>query len=144
MGFPMLAMALKQIRCHPTRYLSTMVSIAISVGFMASAAIIPATVGTTINDNDGITGGGDPMSMILTIFAAIAVITGLITITNTFTILLEQRRTKVGLLRSIGASTTQIRRSVFLEAIVLSLVSGIIGVGLACGLAVVVGLFIGS
>jgi putative ABC transport system permease protein len=91
-----------------------------------------------------VTGDIDTFKYLLWIFAAIAVVVGLITISNTFTILLAQRQRHIGLLRSIGTSGKQIRRSVWVEALFLGLIGGLIGVGLACGLTAVLGIFTGS
>jgi len=56
------------------------------------------------------------------VFAGIALVVGMITIANTFTILLTQRRRQLGLLRAIGASGAQVRHSIWAEAAVLGLI----------------------
>jgi len=89
-------------------------------------------------------GNVNGMKYILYVFAGIATVVGMITIANTFTILLAQRRRQTGLIRSIGASGTQVRRSIWLEALVLGLLGSVLGVGLACGLAALLGLYTGS
>ena len=86
----------------------------------------------------------DSYKYILWIFAGIAMVVGLITISNTFTILLAQRRRQIGLMRSIGASGKQIRHSIWAEALILGLVGGLLGIALACALTACVGLFTGS
>jgi len=90
------------------------------------------------------TGEIDVFKYVLWVFAGIAVVVGMITIANTFTILLAQRRRQIGLTRSIGATTTQIRRSIWAEAGLLGLIGGLLGIALAAGLAALVGLFTGS
>ena len=89
-------------------------------------------------------GSVDGMKYILYVFAGIATVVGMITIANTFTILLAQRRRQTGLIRSIGASGAQVRRSIWLEALVLGLLGAVLGVGLACGLTALLGLYTGS
>jgi len=91
-----------------------------------------------------LTGGFDVWQNLLTAFAGIALVVGLLTIANTFTILLAQRRRTTGLLRAIGASGAQVRASIVVEAVVVGLVGSILGVGLAIGLAAVAGLVTGS
>jgi len=90
------------------------------------------------------TGGIDTFKYLLWVFAGIAMVVGLITIANTFTILLTGRRRQIGLMRTIGASGAQMRHSIWLEAGVLGLVGGIAGVALACALAALLGLYTGS
>ena len=69
-------------------------------------------------------------------FAAIALVVGGLIIRNTFTILLAQRTRELALLRCLGASRTQVRRSVLAEALAVGLVASLAGVLLGAGLAV--------
>ncbi|WP_436775569.1 ABC transporter permease [Yinghuangia sp. YIM S09857] len=77
-------------------------------------------------------------------FAGIAVLVGIFLIFNTFQMLVAQRTRELGLMRAIGASGKQVRRSVLLEAILLGLVGSTIGLaagfGLAVGLKALIGL----
>ena len=103
------------------------------------------TTGDFIEDSsEAAMGNVNGMKYILYVFAGIATVVGMITIANTFTILLAQRRRQTGLIRTIGASGTQVRRSIWLEALVLGLLGAVLGVGLACGLTALVGLYTGS
>ncbi len=86
----------------------------------------------------------DAFKYILWVFAGVAMIVGLITIANTFTILLTGRRRQIGLIRTIGATGGQVRHSIWAEAAILGLVGGAVGVGLACGLTALLGLYTGS
>ncbi|MCL2782909.1 MAG: ABC transporter permease [Propionibacteriaceae bacterium] len=81
---------------------------------------------------------------ILWAFAGIALVVGAITVSNTFTILLTQRRRQIGLLRCVGATGSQVQRSVLGEAFVVGLLGSLFGVGLAAALAAIVGLVTGS
>ena len=74
---------------------------------------------------------------VLWAFAGVALIVGMITIANTFTITLAQRRRQIGLLRAVGASGAQVRRRFLVEAVLLGVVGSLLG--LAAGIAIAVG-----
>lgn len=75
------------------------------------------------------------ISTFLLVFAAIAVFVGSFIIWNTFSILVAQRTRELALLRAIGATRRQVRRSVLVEAGVVGVVASIVGVALGVGLA---------
>lgn len=79
------------------------------------------------------------ITIFLTTFAVIAVIVGGFIIANTFSILVAQRIRELALLRALGASRVQVRRSVILEAFLMALIGStlglVVGVVLARGLA---------
>lgn len=79
------------------------------------------------------------ITIFLGVFAAIAVIVGAFIIFNTFTILVAQRVRELALLRALGASRKQVRRSVLVEAVLMAVVGStlglLVGLGLARGLA---------
>ncbi|MGH2572071.1 MAG: ABC transporter permease [Actinomycetota bacterium] len=77
-------------------------------------------------------------NIVLLVFAAVALFVGAFIIFNTFQILVTQRTRELALLRALGASSAQIRRSVILEAIIVGIVASL--VGLAFGLVIAVGL----
>ena len=62
-------------------------------------------------------------------FAAVALFVSGFYIYNTFSIILGQRIKELALLRAIGASAAQIRGTVVLEALILGVVSSVIGIG---------------
>ncbi len=62
-------------------------------------------------------------------FAAVALFVSAFYIYNTFSIILGQRIRELALLRAVGASAAQIRRTVVLEALLVGVVSSVIGVG---------------
>jgi putative ABC transport system permease protein len=74
----------------------------------------------------------------LLVFAVIALFVGAFIIFNTFQILVSQRTRELGLLRALGASPAQIRRSVIAEAVIVGLIASV--VGLAAGFALALGL----
>lgn len=82
-------------------------------------------------------GGLDALGALLLGFAAVAVVTSSLVIANTFAIVLAQRARELALLRCVGATRSQVRRTVFTEALVLGAVAATAGVLL--GVAVVWG-----
>ena len=84
-------------------------------------------------DVAALSGGTDQLTVILLAFAVVAVLVTVLVISNTFSVLVAQRTRDLALLRCIGASRRQIRRSVLLEAAVVGLVSSVLGVLLAAG-----------
>ena len=77
----------------------------------------------------------DIFRTILLAFAAIAVLVGALQIANTLSIAVAQRTRELGLLRMVGASRRQVRRSVLVEALVLGLLAAAVGVALGYLLA---------
>jgi putative ABC transport system permease protein len=89
------------------------------------------------DDQDGIQTALSFINYILLGFGFIALIVGTFIIYNTFSMIVAQRLRELALLRAVGASRKQVRRSVLVEA-------GIIGViGSALGLAGGIGLAFG-
>jgi putative ABC transport system permease protein len=80
-------------------------------------------------------GDFDVFANVLWAFGAVAVVVGMITIANTFSITLAQRRRQIGLLRAVGASGGQVRARFFAEAALLGLVGSLLGLALGIGLA---------
>ena len=91
-----------------------------------------------------LTGEFDAFRNLLWAFAAIAAVVGMITIANTFTILLAQRRRQIGLLRAVGASGVQVRRRFLLEALALGVIGSALGLLLGAGLAAIGSALTGS
>ncbi|MGO2005406.1 ABC transporter permease, partial [Arthrobacter rhombi] len=99
---------------------------------LKSAGVSQASVMTaqerTVDDLAGFTGGQDQLTGVLLVFALIAlVVTGLV-VMNTFAVLVAQRTRELALLRTLGALSSQLRRSVLVEAFVVGLVSSVLGV----------------
>jgi putative ABC transport system permease protein len=72
------------------------------------------------------------------VFALVALLVGGFIIFNTFSITIAQRTRENGLLRALGATRSQVLRSVLFEAVTVGLLASI--VGLAAGVGVAVGL----
>ena len=69
----------------------------------------------------------DIFGTILLVFAIIIVIVSAFIINNTFQIVLGQRVRELGLLRALGASSKQVRRSVLGEALLIGLAATVVG-----------------
>jgi ABC-type lipoprotein release transport system permease subunit len=134
----MLRFAVQELKYHWGRFVATLLAIAISVGFMVAAAVITETAAAGTANDPGLASKYTLWKWTLWIFAGIAMIVGMITISNTFTILLAGRRRQIALLRAIGASGGQIRGSIFAEALGLGLAGVLAGMllGVGAGLAV--------
>ncbi|HSA48650.1 MAG TPA: ABC transporter permease, partial [Yinghuangia sp.] len=78
----------------------------------------------------------DIIKYVMLAFAGIAVLVGIFLIFNTFQMLVAQRTRELGLMRAIGASGKQVRRSVLLEALLLGIVGSTLGLAAGFGLAV--------
>ena len=78
------------------------------------------------------------MQVIFYVFAAIAVFVGAFIINNTFSIIVAQRTREMAMLRAIGASGRQVKRSVLIEAGAIGSIASaaglVVGVGIAAGL----------
>ena len=79
------------------------------------------------------TGGIQIFRGLILAFAAVAMAVAGIVIANTFTVLVAQRTRTLALLRCVGATRTQVRRSVRLEALVLGAVASVTGILLGLG-----------
>jgi putative ABC transport system permease protein len=79
----------------------------------------------------------------LLVFAAVALVVGAFLIVNTFSILVAQRSRELALFRAIGATRTQVTRSVVLESVVMGLIGSTLGLVLGVGLARLIQLLFG-
>lgn len=76
-------------------------------------------------------GNSDVLTAILSAFVALAALVAAMVVANTFTIVLTQRQRQIALLRCIGATASQLRRSILVEAMVMGVVGS--AFGLAAG-----------
>jgi len=74
----------------------------------------------------------------LLVFAGISLFVAAFTIFNTFSILVAQRTRELALLRALGASSRQVRRSVLAEAVIVGVIASAVGLGF--GLVIALGL----
>ncbi|MCX5399171.1 ABC transporter permease [Streptomyces sp. NBC_00102] len=75
------------------------------------------------------------LNTILLVFAGIALFVGVFLIANTFSMLIAQRTRELALMRAVGASRRQVKRSVLMEAAVVGLIASAVGFALGVGLA---------
>ncbi|GAB2628025.1 FtsX-like permease family protein [Prescottella soli] len=80
-------------------------------------------------------GGSDVLASVLLAFGAIAVVVAGLVIANTFAVLLAARTQELALLRCVGATAAQVRRSVRVEAAGVGAVASVLGVGLGVAAA---------
>ncbi|RVW05231.1 FtsX-like permease family protein [Rhodococcus xishaensis] len=74
-------------------------------------------------------GDSDLLASVLLAFGAIAVVVAGLVIANTFAVLLAARTRDLALLRCVGATATQVRSSVRVEAAGVGVVASVLGVG---------------
>lgn len=89
-------------------------------------------------------GNAAALAAILLVFGTVAVVVAGLVIANTFAVLLAQRTRELALLRCVGATARQVRRSVLGEALATGLVSAAVGVALGIGLAAAVAALVGD
>ncbi len=82
-----------------------------------------------------LTGQAAILSAVILAFGALAMFVAAIVITNTFQVLVAQRTHTLALLRAVGATRRQVRRSVLTEALLLGVVAGAAGLLLGTALA---------
>ncbi|GAB4082129.1 FtsX-like permease family protein [Modestobacter muralis] len=119
-----------------------------------AGAVTTALAGTTLVVRTGaeqagesvasLTGDADFLTTGLLLFAGIAVLVAGLVIANTFAVLLAQRTRDLALLRCVGATAQQVRRSVLGEALLTGLAASVIGVLAGIGLAAAVSAVVGT
>ena len=89
-------------------------------------------------------GNATALATVLLVFGTVAVVVAGLVIANTFAVLLAQRTRELALLRCVGATARQVRRSVLGEALVTGLVASAVGVAAGIGLAALISAVVGS
>jgi putative ABC transport system permease protein len=99
-----------------------------------------ALTGTEIQKefSDGVAKGFSFVTILLSVFAAVALFVGSFIIWNTFTMIVSQRSREIALLRAVGATRRQVMRSLLTEATLVGL--GASALGLVAGIGVAKGL----
>ncbi|MEE6280104.1 ABC transporter permease [Georgenia sp. MJ170] len=82
-----------------------------------------------------LTGQNAIFTTLILAFGAIAMFVAAIVITNTFQVIVAQRTHTLALLRAVGATKAQVRRSVLIEALLLGTLAGVAGLLAGLGLA---------
>ncbi len=75
------------------------------------------------------------LNTFLLVFAVVSVFVAAFLIYNTFSMLVAQRTRELALLRAIGASRSQVLRSILAEAAVVALVASVLGIVVGAGVA---------
>ena len=91
-----------------------------------------------------VTGNRLALTAVLLVFATVAVLVAGLVIANTLAVLVAQRTRDLALLRCVGATSRQVRRSVLTEAAVTGLVASAVGVAAGVGLAALVSALVGA
>jgi putative ABC transport system permease protein len=97
-------------------------------------AVTAATV--TSEAQDQVSTGLGFLRTAFLVFAFVALFVGAFIIFNTFAIIVAQRTRELALFRALGASGRQVMTSVLIEAVVIGIVSSIIGVLVGIGIAI--------
>jgi putative ABC transport system permease protein len=122
----MLRVTLRGLLAHMGRMMLSGLAIMLSVAFVAGALVLTETRSTSM------------IRVYLLGFAGLSVLVGVFLIVNTFAVLIAQRTQEFGLLRALGASRRQLRRSVLVEAFLLGLTGSTVGLAAGVGIAAVV------
>nr|WP_239523431.1 FtsX family ABC transporter permease [Geodermatophilus normandii] len=91
-----------------------------------------------------VTGDRLALTAVLLVFATVAVLVAGLVIANTLAVLVAQRTRDLALLRCVGATSRQVRRSVLVEAAATGLAASALGVGAGVGLAALVSALVGT
>ncbi|RJQ80275.1 FtsX-like permease family protein [Pseudonocardiaceae bacterium YIM PH 21723] len=128
---PLFRSLLAEIRQRPARLLLTGLAVLVAAAFGAGAVLLDDSVG-----------GDGTIAQILGLFVAIAMGTAAVVVSNTFRIVLAQRRRQIALLRCTGASQAQVLWLLLAEAVLAGLLAGLAGIGLAIGVGYLVPAFL--
>jgi len=85
--------------------------------------------------SDAIKGNLGFFTIMLMVFAGIALFVGSFIIWNTFTMIVAQRSREIALLRAVGATRRQVMRSLVVEALLLGFGASALGLGLGVAVA---------
>ena len=81
--------------------------------------------------------GATMMAAVMLIFPAIAVLVASIVVSTTFQVVLHQRRRELALMRSLGATTKQIRGLIVRESLAIGALASLVGVAVGIAISVV-------
>lgn len=108
--------------------------VAASIRSMLSASVTVTTAAAMASEAVNHLGGGtDVLTVILLAFVALAGLVAAMVVANTFTVLVAQRRRQIALLRCIGATGGQVRRSALVEATSVAVIGSLLGLAVGVG-----------
>jgi len=127
----MLKALLRDLRARRGRTMTTIGSATIGVAFVVASLVVGDSrpdprAGTGI-DAERAADAASTQRLAMLIFAALAVVVAGFVAGNTFGMLLTQRRRHFALLRSIGASRGQLRRTLLAEAAIVGAAGAVLG-----------------
>ncbi|MGY1742927.1 MULTISPECIES: ABC transporter permease [unclassified Blastococcus] len=97
-----------------------------------------------VAEAEALTGDALVLTLMLLVFGTVALLVAGLVIANTFAVLLAQRTRELALLRCVGATSRQVRRSVLAEAALTGVAASALGVGAGIGLAALVSAVVGT
>ena len=114
-----------QVRVKDSKYLSDVQNIIIEKGFVVTA------LSKTVEQANKIFQG---IQAVLAVFGGIALTVSAIGMFNTMTVTLLERTAEIGVMRTIGASSTDIVILFVAEAIIVGLLGGVVGILIGVGI----------
>ncbi|SDO72891.1 putative ABC transport system permease protein [Nakamurella panacisegetis] len=88
-------------------------------------------------------GGTTVLTIILLAFVVLAGLVAAMVVANTFTILITGRQRQIALLRCVGATGAQVRRSALTEVVLVAVIGSVLGVGVGIGIGRLAGAIAG-
>jgi putative ABC transport system permease protein len=83
------------------------------------------------------------LNVLIVVIASISLVVGGIGIMNIMLVSVTERTREIGIRMAVGATPADIRNQFLIEAMVLSMIGGVIGIALGIGVAAVIALFLG-
>ena len=109
--------------------------VAAAIGGMSGGALTASTA--TEVTSQAVRDAGNGTSVITVLLLAFVVLAGLVAamvVANTFTILITQRRRQIALLRCVGATADQVRRSTLAEVAMVATAGSVVGIVVGTGI----------
>lgn len=75
------------------------------------------------------------LTLVFSFISIVIVVVAAVNITNTFLMIITERRYEIGIMRAVGASRWDIRKLILLESSLLGVFGGVLGIGLSYGLS---------
>ncbi|MCX4783597.1 ABC transporter permease [Streptomyces sp. NBC_01264] len=114
---------------NPRRTGATASAVSIGVTMVSGMAVFAASLQHDI-DGKGNGGTSGPIIEILTGMFVMTLVIAVVGVVNTLTISVFERRREIGLLRALGMDRTGVRQTIRIEALVISVLGSVLGVGM--------------